>query len=215
MRSSRRLAAAAVGAGMLILSAGCGGSAKPTPSAQSSSTATASPAAVATTSAVAATTAATTPSTTAPSAPTDPIAQAKSGALDAYNKVVELTVLQFATNKTQPDLPTYAKDNAYAFFRKVQIFRLNHNVVYVGKPQSSPTVTEVDMNSKPISATITDCYGGPGYTPVFASDKDGEKKGASAVVAGTSTAPHPITAILEDRGDHWVMINYEVSDKTC
>lgn len=208
MQSPRRLAVAVFSMSVLGLVAGCGGSAKPTPSSGPATSASSTPVAATTSSAVAL------PSTSAPSSP-DPTAQAKEGALDTYKKVVDITTREFATNQVQSDLLTYAYSNALLFFHQSLTFHVNHNVVLVGAPQSSPVVTDVDMSSTPHRATITDCFGGPNYKEVFASDKDGHKKGDSAIVAGSSLAPHVVTAVLEDKGDHWLMINYMVSDKTC
>jgi hypothetical protein len=202
VRTSSRLVVAGVSAAVLTLITGCGGSSKPTPSAPPS------------TSAVATTAASTTSPTPPPSSP-DPTAQAKSGALDAYKKVVDLTTGEFATDVEPPGLRTYATDAAYYFFRKVLTLRSNDYVVYIGTPQSSPTVTDVKMDTTPHIATITDCFGGPNYKPVFATDVVGHKKGDSALAPGSKLVAHLVTATMRDKGDHWQIIDYTVSDKTC
>jgi hypothetical protein len=186
---------AAVVSGVVLL-AGCGGSSKPSvsaPLATSSSSATPSP----------------------PTA--DPTAQAKADALAAYQGMVTVTTREFATNKPDPDMMTYVSGNAYVFFNEVLTFRLKNNVVYQGTPQSAPVVTDIKPDGATPNATITDCFGGPSYVPVFASDKNGRKKGDSAVVPGTSVKAHPVTVILEKKDGHWLVINYTPSDQntTC
>jgi len=198
-RNLGRLAAATLSTSALILIAGCGGSSKPTPSALSTTPATSA----------ATSSAATTPSP-------DPTAQAKSGALEAYKKVIEMTTQEFATNEEPPELHTYAIDNAYLTFRQSLISRINNDLIMVGTPQSSPTITDLKMDTTPPSVTITDCYGGPNYLPVFSKDVGKYKKGDSAVVPGTSLAPTLATAIMANNGGHWQMISITLSkDKKC
>jgi len=199
-RSLTRLAAATLGAASLVLITGCGGSSKPAPSTPPTTPPT-TPAAAPTTSA-------------APSTP-DPTAQAKSDALAAYQKVIAITTKEFATNQEQPDLLTYATGTAFVFFRKALNYQVSNDIVYTGTPQSSPTVTGLKMDTTPPSATIADCYGGPNYKPVFVKDVDGHKKGDSAIVAGSSMAPHPVTAVLEDKNGAWQVINYTTAPQTC
>lgn len=198
-RSFRRLAAAALNtSAVLALIAGCGGSSKPAPSS-APTTPTMSTA---------------TTSSAAPSSP-DPTAQAKSGALDTYRKVLALTTEELASNQELPDLLTYAQSNAYLYFHNTLIGQMKGGIVFTGTPQSSPTVTKVDMATTPPSVTIGDCFGGPNYKPVFAADGGGYKKGQSALSAGTTLVPHVVTAVLEDKDGHWVMIKYAVSSTAC
>jgi hypothetical protein len=147
--------------------------------------------------------------------PVDAAAQEKSAALDAYKGMVAVTVREFATNLPDADLMTYVSGNAYVFFSNYLTYQITNNLVYRGTPQSSPTITSINPSSAPPSATITDCFGGPNFNPVFWKTKDGHKQGDSAAVPGTSVAPHPVTAILEKVGGHWLVINYTLGSTTC
>lgn len=203
MKSLNRRLTAVLCAGVVVLAASCGESTRPTTAAPSTASATTRTPSTKPTSA------------TAPPLP-DPTAQAKAGALATYQQVTAITTREFATNQEQPDLLTYVSGNAFMFFRQSLTWQISHYIVETGTPQSSPVVTGVKIDGTPKAyVTITDCYGGPGYKSVFVTDIDGYKKGQSAVVPGTSVAPHVVTAIVEDLDGTWMMINYTVSNKAC
>ncbi|MEY9935294.1 hypothetical protein ABH926_009969 [Catenulispora sp. GP43] len=162
-----------------------------------------------------ATTGATTGSS--PTVTADVAGQAKADALNAYKGMVAATTREFAVDSADPDLTTYVYGTAFGFFNTLLQFRITNNIVYQGTPQSNPVVTDVKPDATPPTATITDCYGGPNYKPVFASDKAGHKKGDSALAPGTAIAAHPVTAVLEEKDGHWLVINYTQSapGQTC
>ncbi|WP_370374400.1 hypothetical protein [Catenulispora sp. GP43] len=147
----------------------------------------------------------------------DVAGQAKADALNAYKGMVAATTREFAVDSADPDLTTYVYGTAFGFFNTLLQFRITNNIVYQGTPQSNPVVTDVKPDATPPTATITDCYGGPNYKPVFASDKAGHKKGDSALAPGTAIAAHPVTAVLEEKDGHWLVINYTQSapGQTC
>lgn len=160
------------------------------------------------------------PPTTSSSAPSatpsvDAAAQAKSAALDAYRNMVTVTDREFATNLPDSDLMTYVSGNAYVFFNDALTYQITNNIVYKGTPQSAPSVTNINADGAQPSATITDCFGGPTYVPVFWKTKDGHKQGDSAAMPGTSAAAHPVTALLEKMGGNWLVIKYTSGSTTC
>ncbi|MBS2547711.1 hypothetical protein KGQ19_12620 [Catenulispora sp. NL8] len=144
-------------------------------------------------------------------------AQETSAVLDAYRGMVSVTDHEFATNLPDPDLMTYVSGNAYVFFSNALTYQITNNIVYPGTPQSTPSVTNITPSGATPSATITDCFGGPSYIPVFWKTKDGHKQGDSAVVPGTSVKAHPVTVVLGESGGHWLVVNYIPADQstTC
>ena len=163
------------------------------------------------------TSAAETTTGSSPTTSTDAAAQAKNDALEAYKGMVATTTREFAADTPDPDLTTYVYGTAFGFFNSLLQFRIANNIVYQGTPQSNPVVTDVKPDATPPTATIADCYGGPSYRPVFASDKAGHKKGESAVAPGTAVTAHPVTAVMEKKDGHWLVINYIQSSpgQTC
>lgn len=145
----------------------------------------------------------------------DPTAQEKSAALDAYKGMVRVTDHEFATNLPDADLMTYVSGNAYVFFSNYLIYQINHDIIIPGTPQSAPSVTNINLGGSSPSATITDCFGGPSFVPVFWKSKDGHKPGDSAVVSGTPVAAHSVTAMLEKAGGHWYVIRYTPASTSC
>jgi hypothetical protein len=137
-------------------------------------------------------------------APSDPRSQAEADVLDAYRRLITVTTKELATDTPDPDRAKYASGDAFVFFNTVLSYRYARNIVYVGTPQTSPVVTALDLTSNPPSATVWDCFGGPGYTPVFAA---GPKKGQSAVIGGTPVARHPQTAKLQKISDLWMVVS--------
>ena len=183
--------------GALALTAACGGSSKPAPvSGRSSSTTS--------------TTASTSPSTTpwTPATP-DPTAAADTEALGVYKSTINALTKAMTTNQLDVELSKYATGAAFVTFSQAVSSDINHNIIYVGAPQSSPKVTATDLTANPKIVTITDCFGGPHFTPVFAADDQaGHKKGQSAVGPGQSTAPHPLTVQVVNRTGTWQVEEY-------
>ncbi len=140
-RRSRRLAAAAVVASCLLM-AGCGGSAKPTVSADSAAPA---------------------PSSASPSPNATDTAKAK--LLTAYQGFWNLQV-QAYTQGSLDGLPisTYAIGKADANIRASLQYYQSQGLVMRGRPTLTPLVTALDLAAK--SATITDCIDSTNYRPV-------------------------------------------------
>ena len=204
-RSCSRTAAAALSiTAVLVLTAGCGGSSKPTPFAPPAAT-----------SAVVTPTV-TTSSATAPSTP-DPTEQADAQALSVYKNMVGALTQAMTTNKIGPDLPKYASGNAFVAFSQAVTSDINTNIIYTGAPQTSPKVTATNLTASPKTVTIVDCFSGPSFVPVFvADDQVGHKKGQSAVGPGQSTAPHPLTVQVVNRTGAWLVEEYTLNaSATC
>lgn len=199
-RSCSRTAAATLSiTTVLVLTAGCGGSSKPTPSVPPVATS------------VVVTPTAMTTTTAAPPSP-DPTAQADTQALDVYKNVVTASTAEMTTNKLGSDLSKYATGNAFMLFRQTVTFDINSNLIFVGTPQSAPKVSATDLVATPKTVTITDCFGGPNFLPVFATnDQVGHKKGQSAVGPGTSTAAHLRTVTVVNRTGAWLVEEYTLN----
>lgn len=149
-----------------------------------------------------------------PSSP-DPTAQADADALAAYKGMVTSVTTAMTTNSIS-GLATYTSGGAYQLFAKAVADDINTNIIYTGSPQTSPQVSATSLGS-PKSVTITDCFGGPGFTPVFIKDDSaGHKKGGSAVGPGQSTAPHPLTVTVVNRTGKWLVEEYTLNaGATC
>lgn len=152
-------------------------------------------------------------STSAPTA-ADPTAQAKADALTAYSGMVKAMTEELDSGKLNPDVLKYADGAAYDKITTGLNTAHDGRFVYVGKPQSSPKATAVDLSAKPQTVTISDCFGGPSWGAVFvADDKDGHKKGQSA---GSPTPPAPLSATVENLFGSWKVTAYTLNlDATC
>jgi hypothetical protein len=142
-RWPRHLAAAAVAASCLLLTA-CGSSAKPTTSSDSAAPAQ--------------------PSASPSPNPTD---TAKAQVLVAYQGYWNTAVQAWSQGSLDGvQINKYAIGNADYLIRSGLQYYVSQNLVMRGRPGLSPTVSTINLSSKPYTATVTDCVDTTNFFPV-------------------------------------------------
>ncbi|RZU46644.1 hypothetical protein EV385_6720 [Krasilnikovia cinnamomea] len=119
------------------------------------------------------------PSTSSPASPpvsaspsVEPAAAAASATvLDRYRRFIQLNVeAGQAADYQNKDLLSYLespmKQEVIAFLYQLR----SKNIIYKGVPQSTPTVTKVNLAAKPQTVIIEDCYDATNYILVYKSN---------------------------------------------
>lgn len=117
---------------------------------------------------------------------------------------------------TDPPPPAVARRDFSAFLADPVLSRnletLNdlrvNGIVYQGRPVSAPSVTEIDLNRTPPTATVRDCVDRSGWTAVF--EETGEPLSADSVpdryVAWLELRQHP---------DGWLVHGIDLTEEAA
>lgn len=198
MTSRHKIAAAALSVAAVAMAAGCGSS-KSNPGLNQAAPSTS-------TSAPAPTTSTSTPTPTPSATPSaDPTAKADADALTAYGHMVKSFVAEMNSNELSNDLLSYTQGDAYKMITSSMTGDQNGNIIYSGQPQSSPRVTATDLSANPPTVTITDCFGGPNWNPVYSDNIEGFKKGQ---LAAKPMPPYVVTVTVQNLYGHWLVMKY-------
>lgn len=184
-RGPRLLAAAAVVASGLLV-AGCGSSATPSSSAVSAA-----------------------PEPTSASPSPNATDTAKAQVLVAYQGYWNTAVQAWSQGSLDGvQINKYAIGNADYLIRSGLQYYMSQNLVMRGRPGLSPKVSTISLNSKPYTATITDCVDTTNFYPV---DKTSGKPAPL-----TSTAHrHPATYQAKFDAQWWITGGSIDRSRTC
>ena len=133
--------------------------------------------------------------------------QARKDALTAYTNFVNAQTRMLATNAVTKEDLSYSDGDAFSNVRALVLADQKANVVLTGQPASAPTITALNITASASTATVLDCFGGPTWTPVYASGKD---KGKSAEASNVPLVKHPVTSSVADENGQWKVIDFKL-----
>ncbi|MFV2124744.1 hypothetical protein ACFHWS_09370 [Micromonospora sp. LOL_013] len=155
---------------------------------------------------------ATLPPLRVPAATDDPAtAEAAEAALAAYNGYLAAAEkAEHAADPHHPELKKYLADPLLAQVRLSIRDAKEHGAMRIGSLISEPTVTEVNLDSVPVTVVIQDCLDATNYRMVYADDTD-------TVVPGTEVSRYLATATATryDDGRWLISGGFSHRDQPC